>query len=387
MAITKSGRSRQQTNAKYGTCFGFMCHENAGHVLRLLLLPMLFSCDASEAVSDAGSSADDPSTSTSPAVAEPVDTVAFAQAFEVVRELTLEENDQAMVVQPTVSSGGNGLLLLAEPLEGQVNLFDTDGSFKTAFGGRGEAPGELQLPLAAYPAGNGEIVVADMMLQRITFYPPGEGDEPEVVPSPVPFIISAQDLGDGRYILAGAIPDRPRPRLLHIWNRTSASIERSFLPVGVLEALLPAAASFTAASATLEGDTIWAVWALSDTLYKFDRSGDLLAALPLPLARPGDLGAMTGAPTDPRAMQSAFDAVTQVYRVFALDNGDKVIVSMQTRGFDSVWDILILDRQGGVVWKAANMPRLMTVDDDLFYFQHPGSSLPNRWLVARRTVQ
>lgn len=76
-----------------------------------------------------------------------------------------------------------------------------------------------------------------------------------------------------------------------------------------------------------------------------------------------------------------------MYRAFALGNGDKVIASMQTRGFDSVWDLLIIDRQGALVWRAANMPRLMTVDDGLFHFRHPDSSLPNRWLVARRRTR
>ena len=96
---------------------------------------------------------------------------------------------------------------------------------------------------------------------------------------------------------------------------------------------------------------------------------------------------MIGVSGDPREMQRAFDSVTQVYRAFTLGNGDKAIASMQTRGFDSVWDLLIVDRQGHLVWRAANMPRLMTVDDDLFYFRHPDSSLPNQWLVARRRAQ
>ncbi len=386
MTTAKIGRSRQQTNEEYGTCRRFECHEDAGRVLRLLLLLVLPSCAPETGYRQADTS-DGAGSSGTPSVAEPIDTAAFAAAFEVVREIVLEENDQAMVVQPTVSSGGDGLLLLAEPMEGQVNVFGTDGTFKTVLGGKGEAPGELQFPLTAHRSRSGEIVVADIMLPRITFYPPDEGDRPEVVRAPFPATIGAQDLGNGRYIVAGADPSQRRPRLLHIWNRESGSIERSFLPVGVPEALLSAAASFIAASATLEGDTIWAVWALSDTLYKFDRSGGFLAALPLPLPRPGDLEALTGGPRDARNMQSAFDAVTRVYKVFVLDNGDKVIVSMQRRGFDGVWDILILDRQGDPVWKAANMPRLMTVEDGLFYFQHPGSSLPNRWVVARRKVQ
>ena len=86
-------------------------------------------------------------------------------------------------------------------------------------------------------------------------------------------------------------------------------------------------------------------------------------------------------------MQRALESVTQVYKAFVLGNGHKAIASMQRRGFDSVWDLVIVDRQGDLVWSAANMPSLMTVDDDLFYFKHPDSSLPNRWLVARLRAQ
>ena len=390
MATGTSGRSRQQTNAKHGIRHGFNRHEHPGLGLCLSLLlatlPALPSCDPSAPASRAAGPAAGPS-STPHSVAEPIDTAAFAAAFEVVEELLLEENDRAMVVEPTVSSDGNGSLLLAEPLEGQVNLYGTDGSFKAVIGRKGEAPGDFQLPLAAHAAENGEILVADMMLRRITFHPADRRGEPRVAASPIPFIVGVQDLGNDRYLLSGADSNRPRPRLLHVWNRESASIEASFLPVGVPDRVLPAAASFTASSATLEGDTIWAVWALSDSLYKFNRTGERLAVLPLPLPRPGDLRAMTAVPRDRRGMQRAFDSVTQVYRAFVLGNGDKVIAAMQTRGFDRVWDLLIIDRQGRLLWRAANMPRLMTVDGDLFHFRHPGSSLPNRWLVARRRTR
>ena len=47
--------------------------------------------------------------------------------------------------------------------------------------------------------------------------------------------------------------------------------------MGLPEASRPAGLSFPSVSAVVEADTIWAVWALSDTLYKFSRSGQRLA--------------------------------------------------------------------------------------------------------------
>ena len=56
---------------------------------------------------------------------------------------------------------------------------------------------------------------------------------------------------------------------------------------------------------------------------------------------------------------------------------------MQSRGMDAVWDLLIIDRTGRQLLGAANMPQLLAVEQDLFYFDDPASVLPNRWLVAR----
>ena len=314
-----------------------------------------------------------------------VDQEAFSSAFEVVRRLALEEDDRAMTVLPLVSSGGPGRLLLAEPQEGQVNVYGTDGRLQRVLGRRGEGPGEFTLPIAARRTLNGGIVVADPMLARLTFFPPGGDGEPEVVTSPLPLVMGAEDLGEGRYLLSGQTMSGTQPRLLHLWSRETGEIERSFLPMGVPEGSRAYAASYTSVATVLEGDTIWAVWALSDTVYKFDRRGERLKRIPLSLPRPMGVlpGADAGAITDPRAVQAAADATTQVNGIFVVGGGDLAVQSMQSRGFEAVWDLAIVDRQGAPIWKAAEMPRLFAVEEDLFYFDDPASVLPNHWVVAR----
>lgn len=383
MTKNREGR-RQQTKVRRSTPIGVPYVEITGRALLPLLVVVVPAC---------GAGSDDAHATASPGASEhaseigdeSVDMVAFAEAFEVVGTLVLEESDQAMVVRPMVTSDETGTLLAAEPMEAQVNLFAADGALLRTLGTKGEGPGEFLFPLTAHRTRNGEVVVADIVAQRLTFFTADDNSAPAVVPAPVPGTMSAQDLGDGRYLLAGANPSERRPELLHIWNRESREVERSFLPMGVPDASLPFAMSFSAATATLDGDTIWAVWALSDTLYKFDRSGERLAAWPLSLPRPmGELPASDRAITDPREVQRVFDSMTQVYKAFVMENGEKVVVSMQTREFGSVWDILILGPRGTTVWKAANMPRLLTVARDVFYFKDPDSVLPNHWIVARR---
>lgn len=171
-------------------------------------------------------------------------------------------------------------------------------------------------------------------------------------------------------------------------DRETGEIEHSFLPIGVPEESRPYAASYTSVDAVLEGDTIWAVWALSDTLYKFDRDGSVIERFPLSLPRPMGVlpGAEAGVITDPRALQAAAESLTQVNSVFLLRDGVLAVQSMQARGFDAVWDLLMVDRRGAQVWSAARMPRLYAVVGDLFYFDDPASLLPNARMDSDRSA-
>ena len=314
-----------------------------------------------------------------------VDMETFGRAFEILRRLVLEETDQAMTVHPMVSVGAPGEFLLAEPREGQVNVYDTAGGLLRVVGRRGEGPGEFRAPISARKTLDGGIMVADVMLSRLTFFPPQRSGEPEVLASPLPLVVGARDLGGSRYLLSGQVMTEGQPHLLHIWDREADEVQRSFMPIGVPEESRPYAASYTSVDAVLEGDTIWAVWALSDTLYKFDRDGGVLERFPLSLPRPMGVlpGAEAGVITDPRARQAAAESLTQVNSVFLLGDEALVVQTMQARGFDAVWDLIIVDRQGARLWGAARMPRLFAVAGDLFYFSDPASLFPNHWIVAR----
>ncbi len=383
MATAETRQRRQKQGINSPARSGPERCKLPGRFICLLMLSAVPTCDTA---GDPPAPAAPSGTPTASPDTELVDMAAFSESFEVVRSLILEETDQAMTVRPLVTNDGHGQLLVSEPMEGQVNIFGFDGELRAVLGRRGEGPGEFAFPLIAHPTSDGGVVVGDVELSRLTFFPP-KGD-PEVVATPVEAIQSAQDLGDGRYLLAGTISGEEQPRFFHIWDRAADRLERSFLPMGVPEESRAYASSFQGASATLEHDTIWAVWALSDTLYKFDTQGELLDRLPLPLARPmGELPRVGGVVSDPEARQSLFDRMTEVFGVYILRSGDLVVQSLQSREFDAVWDLLIIDRQGRLIWSAANMPRLFALEEDLFYFDDPASVLPNRWLVARRKGQ
>lgn len=387
MATREVGRKSQRTEMECSAPVGRRAVGIAGRAFVVLVCTLAPGCNALDEETPAAATV----VLAAPRDAQRrgdttlVDVEAFENAFEVANRLVLEETDEAMTVLPMVSVGAPGEFLLAEPREGQVNVYDTAGRLRRVVGRRGEGPGEFRAPIAARRTLDGGIVVADVMLSRLTFFPSGGSGEPEVVASPLPLLVGAQDLGEGRYLLSGQVMSEQRPRLLHIWDRATNEVERSFMPIGVPEDSRPYATTYTSVDAVLEGDTIWAVWALSDTLYKFDRGGGVIETLPLSLPRPmGALpGAGAGVITDPRARQAAAESLTQVNGIFVLSDGTLAVQTMQARGFDAVWDLLIVSRNGSPVWSAPRMPRLFAVVGDLFYFDDPASPLPGHWIVAR----
>lgn len=380
-------RKGQRTERKCGVRMGREAVRIAGRVSVLLTSVLAAACDAADREMPAAAllALAEPQESGGSGDTTLVDMEAFGNAFEISRSLLLQETDQAVTVLPMVSPGVPGEFLLAEPREGQVNVYDTAGRLRRVVGRRGGGPGEFHSPVSARRTVNGGIVVVDPMLSRLTFFPEEGSGEPEVAASPLPLVLGAQDLGGGRYLLSGQVMSEQPPRLLHIWNRETDEVERSFLPIGVPRESRPYAASYTSVDAVLEGDTIWSVWALSDTLYKLERDGGVIERFPLSLPRPmGRLpGAEAGVITDPRALQAAAERLTQVNGVFILGDGALAVQAMQARGFEAVWDLLILDRRGRMRWRAARMPRLFAVVGDSFYFDDPASLLPNHWVVAR----
>lgn len=314
-------------------------------------------------------------------VADPelVDIEAFESGFEITRHLELEETDRAMVVSPMVAVGGSDRLIVAEPKESQVNIYDTDGSLVRVVGHRGEGPGEFSMPFNARPTLDGGIVVADFTASRMTFFP--EGGDPVTVQSPGLFLLGVSDIGGGRYLIEGR-SEELWPAQLHIWNRGTDTIERSFLPVVVPEAALEEAIAFVSISVQVEADTIWAVWALADTVYSFDLNGELLDRLPVALPTPIAL------PTTPyerrsEAEEREVQEITQVVDVFLADR-ELVVQSQRKLAVGTAHDLVLMDRQGSVVWSAARTPELHAVIGADFYFADPFSILPNRWIVARR---
>lgn len=364
----------------------FLFAGRALPVVALVLLSGSACGGAEDARERTGSTLEEPSNLHAPTAAAPE---VLAPAFEMVRSLEMEENDEVMVVQPMVTVGAPGELLVTEPLEGQVRVYSTSGELLDNMGARGEGPGEFAMPMFTHRTLDGGLVVADAGLSRLTFFgPDGEAAEPEVATVGLGDHLGALQLDADRYLVAGyheGSEGRGRGRFLHIWNRSTELVERSFLQLHVPEEMIPLALSLTGVVATLEADTIWALRALADTLYKFSREGDRLGAFALPAFAPAGLDdSDDGGAAGSTEAQHPFDTVVQAANVFVLGEDRIAVQFVQTQGTEMSWSLVVVDRQGNEVWSAEDTPRLFVVDqDDLFYFKDPTTVLANRWLVAR----
>ena len=132
-----------------------------------------------------------------------VDTAAFFAAFEPLRVLTLEENEEVITVFPLIGAGRAGELVVVDEPEAQVRLYSQDGSLRTVIGRRGEGPGEFLTPVSASRAMDGRIVVTDPSLSRITFFSPEGSFESLVGSVPVTLLWDVEDLGANRFLLLG----------------------------------------------------------------------------------------------------------------------------------------------------------------------------------------
>ena len=371
---------RQKTNATDAAPRARQPSIRSGRAFQVLIVALTLSaCDRAEAPSPPATSSASASASATPSLA------GLEGTFEVVGSVEMEETDEVLTVQPMVTAGGPGELLVADPMEGQVRVYGVDGTLRANVGRKGEGPGEFEFPMTAHRTLDGGLVVADPGMSRMTFMPSDNGDSVQVADLPDVLMLAAQDMGGGRYLIAGLREwGGPGGSFLHFWNRETQEVERSFLRMRVPDELVALAHTMSGVVAVVEADTIWAAWALSDTLYKYDLEGNRLAAYPLLLPRPGSEQPQGGGATgDPASMQDRFDAVTQIMNVFPLRDDKIVIQAMQSRGNDAVFDLLIIDREGNDLWKQAGTPRLYVVADDVFYFQNPSSVHPNKWITAK----
>ena len=91
--------------------------------------------------------------------------------WELVEDLRLDANAEDFSVIPRVYVGPQGEIVVPEPQDSRVRVYDSTGTLMVTIGRRGEGPGEFQAVAPVFWAAD-TLVVFDMQLARATYLLP-----------------------------------------------------------------------------------------------------------------------------------------------------------------------------------------------------------------------
>jgi hypothetical protein len=305
------------------------------------------------------------------------------------RDITLEENDDVVNVIPQMALEPGGGFLVADQAENQIRRYDRNGRLLGHFGRKGEGPGEFSVLLRALPLRSGGVLAFDTF-QRGTVFD-SAGRVAQSFRTPVGSLYEARLLNDTLLLLAGAVPQRTaspdRPRL-HLWNLARGTLVRSFFVPRVRGRAHDLAASVGGiVSMDVRGDTVAAVFAISDTIYFFDLNGRALRKVPIPFRyfRPvSERGRLPGSDDGIVAAREWVGTFSFICHLFWLRDGTLLVQYQDRVGTEPHWRLLHMTVQGAPLFEAIDTPRLLQVDSetDVLYLHKPGSLTPNVWTEA-----
>ncbi|HEX6908742.1 MAG TPA: 6-bladed beta-propeller, partial [Longimicrobium sp.] len=145
-----------------------------------------------------------------------IGTAKFADAFELVRSVTLEQPDSALVVRVSgIDVDARGRILIGDVSEGNVKLFSPEGRLLRVIGRKGIGPGEFEQPRYPRFGPDGLIYVADAQNPRIQVF-----DTAGRVTASTPVLTVGLIQGfrplDGRRLLVAAENSESREVLLEL---------------------------------------------------------------------------------------------------------------------------------------------------------------------------
>ncbi|HEX8391923.1 MAG TPA: hypothetical protein VF665_06125 [Longimicrobium sp.] len=314
--------------------------------------------------------------------------VAWGEAVDVSRRFVLQENDEVITVSPSVQFDPRGGFLVADGPEGQVRRYGEGGELLWKAGARGGGPGEFSNVQNVLRLRSGEIFAADFQ-GRFTVFDSAAGQVVSTIQSPLSFVEDLQTLSDSTLLISGILDGDPAAPRLHVWNVRNNRITRSFFAPFPRSRNEVAATIAGWAKASVRGDTVAAIFALSDSVHLFTTAGKPVRSIPLPstlFRRVGTTVPSDGA--DPRRRAAWLSSFDYVADVFWTREGD-LLVPYQSivpdGAYTREWHLLRLGRTGEGRLEMRSVPRLLAVNPrtDHLYFVAPGAEAENEWVLAR----
>ena len=201
--------------------------------------------------------------------APPIAAARFSDAFELVRAVTLEQPDSALIVRVSgIDVDAGGRILIGDVSEGNVKLFSADGRLLRVIGRKGSGPGEFEQPRYPRFGPDGLIYVADAQNPRIQVF-----DTAGSLTASTPVLTMGLIQGfrplDGRRLLVAAENAESREVLLEL--DMEGRVQRKLLALGEVRPTGqpddPAWRNLRAFSLAVSGDTAFVSNTVSDTLW------------------------------------------------------------------------------------------------------------------------
>jgi len=304
------------------------------------------------------------------------------------RDIRLEENDQVLTVFVHMERDPRGGFLVADQSENQIRRYDRNGRLLGHFGRRGEGPGEFSVLIHALPTRSGGVLAFNAFDRGTVFDSTGRVERTLRVP--LESLYQARLRDDTLVLLAGDLPQRtpsPDRARLHVWSLPRGKVVRSFFQPRVRGRAHEWAANVAGIVAMdVRHDTVAAVFAISDTVYFFDRDGRALRKVPIPFRhfRPVSERRRLPQQDDIVAAREWVGTFSFICSVWWLRDGTLLVQYQDRVGIEPHWRLLAMTGEGASLFDVVETPYLIQVDPatDVLYFQKPQSPVPNVWTEA-----
>ncbi|HEU4558487.1 MAG TPA: hypothetical protein VFS20_11590 [Longimicrobium sp.] len=293
----------------------------------------------------------------------------------------LEENRQVINVFPQVSFAPGGAYLVADGREAQVRVYGSAGELRSWFGTRGEGPGEFYRPTAALPHFGGTVLTVDM-LGKYAVHDTAARRVIETGQFPVPIIYTAKPLPNDQLLLVGRTSGTGSPHL-HVWDLREKRLVRRFFVPPVRGGFEHEAVMNGVMDVAVRGDSIAALFALSDSIFLFTRNGARVGALPVRARglRPMEEKFPGGGREALVKWQGSFSMMS---RVFWLSDGSFLVQYYDMAANEQRFSLVRVRRDGEPIFEVQGTPRLLAVapDGETLLFTNPAAEMPNQWRLA-----
>ena len=303
--------------------------------------------------------------------------------FMVVDSVPITPSVPSTLGQTHLSSFMDGTLLITDPQARAVHVINEAGQRQHSFPSNRVDQPRLVSPTSARPTPDADLLVSDS--GRVILYHLDEtpGITAEILSVTVS-VFDAWALGDDRYLLRGLQEGDERRHVLHLWNAASQE-EYRFFPWPAFQDLTVFIGGLDMFDAVLRRDTLWVVYAFSDTVYAFDvdhEEPSRVHQVSIPLGRPlGIPGHVHGTQTTAQDTD-----LVQLTDLFLLEDGEFAVQSLRrSQDTDLLhWGLTIFDQDGEALLQHLAGPRLLLASGSDFYFADEADNESLRLIVARR---